>query len=86
MQIALVEGMAVSTVKHPSMKGWRLLLVQPLDQAGAADGDPMLVIDQLGAGHGCKVLISNDGRGARELVGENTSPVRWHTIGILDES
>lgn len=85
MQIALVEGHAISTIKHPSMTGWRMLLVQPLNGENRPDGDPLLVVDHLGAGHGCKVLISNDGCGARELIGSNTTPVRWHVIGILDE-
>lgn len=85
MQIALVEGNAIATIKHPSMTGWRMLLVQPLDGENRPDGDLLLVVDNLGADHGCKVLISNDGRGARELVGGNTTPVRWHVVGILDE-
>jgi len=85
MLVGLVEGTAISTIKHRSMAGWKLLVVQPLTPAGGPDGDPVLAIDSLGAGHGCKVLISNDGRGARELVGDDTSPIRWTVIGILDE-
>ena len=81
----MVEGSAVATIAHRSMKGWKLLVVQPLDHHGGADGDPLLAIDMLGAGHGMKVLISNDGRGAREMVGDTTSPVRWSVVGILDE-
>ena len=84
MLLGIVEGTAVATIKHPSMKGWRLLIVQPLDMAGRADGDPLLVVDSLGAGRGCQVLISNDGRGARELVGDPKSPVRWTVVGIVD--
>jgi len=84
MLLAVVEGSAVTTIKHPSMKGWKVLVVQPLDLAGAADGDPLLAIDSLGAGHGDKILISNDGKGARELVGSENSPVRWTVIGIVD--
>ena len=34
MRLAMVEGTAVSTTKHPSMKGYKLLLVQPLDDQG----------------------------------------------------
>lgn len=85
MYIGVVEGNVVSTIKHPSMEGWRVLIVQPMDLAGKPDGDPLLVIDRLGAGHGTKVLISNDGKGAREMVGDTTSPVRWAVIGIVDE-
>jgi ethanolamine utilization protein EutN len=80
----IVEGSAIATIKHPSMRGWKLLVVQPIGQDGRADGDPLLAIDMLGAGHGTHVVISNDGRGAREMVGDNTSPVRWAVIGIVD--
>jgi ethanolamine utilization protein EutN len=80
----LVEGNATSHVKHPSMTGWRMLIVQPLDIGGKADGEPILAIDMLGAGRGSKVVISNDGRSARQMVGDEKSPVRWSVIGIVD--
>lgn len=85
MLLGIVEGNAVSTVKDRSMIGWRLLIVQPLGIAGQPDGDPLLAIDCLGAGRGETVVISNDGRGARELVGDDRSPVRWTVVGIRDE-
>ncbi len=84
MLVGVVEGIAISTIKHRSMRSWKLLVVQPLDVQGAPDGDPLLTIDRLGAGHGTKVLISNDGKGTREMVGDNNSPVRWMVVGIID--
>ena len=84
MQLANVVGQATSTVKHASMKGWRLLVVQPLTPAGKEDGEPLLAIDKLGAGAAHRVIISNDGAGARELVGDRNSPVRWMVVGICD--
>jgi ethanolamine utilization protein EutN len=84
MLVGLVEGNAISTIKHRSMVGWKLLIVQPVDHDGRADGDPVLAIDMIGAGRGMKVVISNDGKGAREMVGDNNSPVRWSVIGIVD--
>jgi len=84
MQLASVVGQATSTVKHPSMKGWRLLVVQPLTAEGKEDGEPLLAIDKLGAGSAHRVIISNDGAGARELVGDRNSPVRWMVMGICD--
>jgi ethanolamine utilization protein EutN len=84
MQIALVVGQAVSTVKHPSLHGWRLLLVQPLTPEGREDGEPLLAIDNLGAGPADRVIVSNDGAGARELVGVRNSPVRWMVLGVCD--
>jgi ethanolamine utilization protein EutN len=84
MQIGAVVGQAVCTVKHPTMQGWKLLVVQLLTVAGTEDGEPILAIDSLGAGVGHRVLVSNDGAGARQLVGHKDSPVRWMVMGICD--
>jgi len=84
MQLALVVGHAVSTVKHASMHGWRLLIVQAVGPDEEPDGEPLLAIDSLGAGHGERVIISNDGAGARQMVGVKNSPVRWCVLGIQD--
>ncbi|MCI0738598.1 MAG: EutN/CcmL family microcompartment protein [Gemmataceae bacterium] len=84
MQIGEVKGHAVATVKHPSMHGWRLLVVQLLTADDKEDGEPLLAIDSLGAGAGDRVILSNDGLGARQLVGHKNSPVRWMVLGICD--
>jgi microcompartment protein CcmK/EutM len=55
-----------------------------VDIQGRPDGDPLLAIDMLGAGAGMRVVVSNDGQGAREMVGDNTSPVRWAVVGVVD--
>ncbi len=85
MLLGMVEGSVVSTIKHQSMEGWKVLIVQPLGPQGEPDGDPLLAIDMLGAGRGVKVLISNDGRGTREMIGDKSSPVRWSVIGVVDD-
>jgi ethanolamine utilization protein EutN len=74
----------VSTVKHPSLVGWRLLLVQLLTPDGKEDGEPLLAIDRLGAGSGDRVILSNDGAFAREMVGDRNSPARWLVLGMVD--
>jgi ethanolamine utilization protein EutN len=84
VQIGAVVGQAVSTVKHPTMNGWRLLIVQLLTPDGKEDGEPLLAIDSLGAGTADRVILSNDGAGARDLVGARNSPVRWLVLGICD--
>lgn len=84
MQLGRVIGHGIATVKHPTLHGWRLLLVQPLGVRKQPDGDPLLAIDNLGAGASQLVILSNDGKGARELVGARNSPVRWAIIGICD--
>lgn len=85
MQLARVVGNATATVKHPSMEGWKLLVVQPLGpDERSPDGDPILAVDALGAGSGAMVIISSDGKGTRELLQSDTTPVRWSVLGIRD--
>jgi ethanolamine utilization protein EutN len=85
MQTGRVIGTATATVKHPSMVGWKLLLVQPYGPDGRTpDGDPILAVDALGAGTGEIVIISNDRRAAQQLLGTEKTPVWWSVIGIAD--
>ena len=84
MQLARVVGYAVSTTKHPSLHGWKLLLVQMLTPDGKEDCEPILAIDNLGAGVNNLVIVSNDGAGAREMVQAKNSPVRWMVLGMCD--
>jgi microcompartment protein CcmK/EutM len=85
MQLARVVGTATSTIKHPSLNGWKLLVVQVLQADGKSpDGEPVLSIDALGAGPGQTVLITSDGKGTRELMNSKNTPVRWSTMGLVD--
>ena len=85
MLLARVEGNLVATRKHPSFEGWRLVICQPVNGAGAAQAAPLVAIGSLGAGMGQHVIISSDGAAARQAVGDPKSPVRWMIIGILDD-
>lgn len=86
MLLARVVGNATATAKHPSMEGWRMLVVQPYrTDGGTPDGDPLIAIDGLGAGRGSLVVISSDGEAARKLLDDQRTPVRWTVIGIEDE-
>ena len=86
MLIGQILGSATSTVKHASMQGQRLVVVQPIGADGvSADGDPVLAIDQLGASAGQHVVLTSDGRGAREMLGVEATPVRWTTLGVVDD-
>ena len=85
MQLARVIGTATSTIKHQTLRGQKLLIVQPyLLDGETPDGDPLLAIDGVGAGRGETVMITSDGRGARELLKAEATPVRWTIIGIRD--
>jgi ethanolamine utilization protein EutN len=85
MQLARIIGTATATVKHPSLAGARLLVGQPLAaDRTSPDGDPQLVVDTLAAAVGDLVVITSDGRLLRDLLGSDTTPARWSTIGLVD--
>ncbi|MEO6786703.1 MAG: EutN/CcmL family microcompartment protein [Chthoniobacteraceae bacterium] len=80
MRLATIKGHVTSTVKHKSLEGWRLLIAMP----ESPDLAPQIVLDNLGAGIGQKVMISSDGSEARKMVGDQRSPARWSVMGIID--
>jgi ethanolamine utilization protein EutN len=85
MLLARTIGIATATVKHSSMQGQKLLVVQPLAADGKSpDGDPQLAVDLLGVGSGELVVLTSDGRYTRELLKCDNTPVRWSVIGIKD--
>jgi ethanolamine utilization protein EutN len=85
MQIGRVVGHATSTVKHPTLSGWRLLIVQMLGPGDKPDGEPILAIDHLGASLGSKVIATTDAVLVRELTGAKNSPIRWSVMGLADQ-
>jgi microcompartment protein CcmK/EutM len=84
MQIGLVVGHATATVKHATLEGKRLLLVQLLGVDDQPDGEPILAVDQLGAGAGSRVVVTTDALPVREMTGVKSSPIRWTVLGLCD--
>ena len=85
MQTGTVVGQAISTVKHPTLAGFRLLVVQALTMDGQPDGEPVLAVDTLGAAQGARVILTTDAVLVRELTGARNSPIRWSVMGLADE-
>jgi ethanolamine utilization protein EutN len=84
MQIARVIGTVVSTQKHRTFEGAKLLLVQPLNIDDTPRGHALLTIDGVGAGVDEKVLIVLEGRAAGEALGKKGAPVDAAIVGIID--
>lgn len=80
MRTAIIQGHITATVKHPSFHGARLLVAVPESD----DVAPQVVIDNLGAAIGQRVLISSDGAEARKMLKDELSPARWSVLGIID--
>jgi len=84
MILARVDGIIVTTVCHPSMRGCRTVICQPLDEQGRDEGAPVLALDPQGAGEHQRVILSTDGSATRDLVGDPKSPLRNLIVGIVD--
>lgn len=84
MQVAQIIGTTTATIKHESLEGCKMLIVQPLMQDGSKDGYPMIAVDGVGAGVGDRVMITSDGKFGRKLLNHNHNPVRWTIVGIED--
>ncbi len=84
MIIGEVVGTVVSTVKHYKMEGRKLLLVQPLDLEGKAQGRGLLTIDSVDAGVGDRVLVVLEGRAAGVALGRASGPVDAAIVGVVD--
>jgi ethanolamine utilization protein EutN len=85
LQLGRVIGHATATIKHPSLGGWRMVVVQTLNSAREPEADPIIAVDKFGSDAGHTVVLNSDGKGAREMIGDEKSPVRWFVIGIVDE-
>ncbi|MCC9603874.1 EutN/CcmL family microcompartment protein [Stieleria sp. JC731] len=84
MQTATVLGSTHATIKHESFVGCRMVILQPLTVDEKPDGPPLIAIDQIGSRRGDKVMISSDGRYAREVTKHDRTPARWTVVGIID--
>ncbi len=85
MFLARVEGNVVATRKHKSLRGRRLILCQPMNAAGDAEGVPIIAVDPWGAGLRQKVIVSSDGAAAKKAVNDPKSPARMMIAGIVDQ-
>ncbi len=85
MLIARVVGELVSTHKHPSHEGCKILLVQPLNLDGTDRGDAVVAFDAVDAGVGDRVLVATEGFSAMTAVGRPQSPIDMAVIAFIDE-
>ena len=85
MQIAMVLGPVVSTVKHRDLSGQKLLLVQPMTPQGKKRGAPLIAVDAVQAGIGDRVLVVSEGGSSRQVLRLKDAPIRSTIVGIVDE-
>ncbi len=85
MRLCRVIGPVWATVKHPAFHRHTLLMVQPIDEAGADVGPSFIAIDRAQAGAGDRVVVLVEGTGVRQLVKQgDQTPIRSAIVGIVD--
>ena len=83
---ARIIGTATSTMKHESLRGQKLLLAVAVEPDGKPYGDPIIVLDRIGAGAGDLVLITSDGSyTGGSIIGTRVTPARWGVVGVVDQ-
>lgn len=85
MILGRVVGEIHSTINHPFYDGKRMLVVERAAPAGASSPDYLIAVDAVGAGVGERVLVLDEGNGARQVLESNDAPVRSVVVGIIDE-
>jgi ethanolamine utilization protein EutN len=83
MYFARVVGTVVCTVKVPAWRGQRLLLLQPTDPAGEAQGRTLVAVDLVSAAPGQRVFYVR-GREAANALPDADNPADAAIVGIVD--
>jgi len=83
MELGIVAGQVVSTVRDPGLPNLKFLLVNIVDAQGNVICSGQVAADILGAGEGEMVLLVR-GSSAR-VVMEARTPLDLSVIGIVDQ-
>ncbi len=89
MRIGEVIGRVTMSRLHPSLRGGRYLIALPMPMAALMDdsparGEEVVVFDNLGAGPGSLIGIS-EGREAANPFGKVKTPVDAYCACLLDQ-
>jgi microcompartment protein CcmK/EutM len=82
--VGQVTGTIVSTINHADYDDRRLLVIDRVDEYGAPTGAYLIAVAAIDAGIGERVLVLDEGNGARQILGSSTAPVRSIVVGVVD--
>ena len=85
MKIGRVAGTVVSTICSPAYGQKRLLFCDLLGDDLEPTGEYIIAVDSVYAGAGERVLILDEGNGARQVTGIPEAPIRAVIVGVIDE-
>lgn len=84
MILARVVGTVVATRKDPRLEGKKLLILQPVNPEGKAEGGYVIAVDTVGAGNR-ELVLAVAGSSARMADGCKDVPVDTAIVGIVDD-
>jgi len=79
-----VIGEVVATVKHASLAGRKILVVEMLAPDRRPLGESVLAVDSVDAGVGDLVLVVDEGSSAAVVMGLQNPPIRTVIVGVVD--
>lgn len=83
MWICRTVGTLIATIKEPSLRSNKLLLVQRTGADGVGAGEIFVALDAVGAGEDELVVVAH-GSAARETDKTRDAPVDAAIVGIVD--
>ncbi|HIA27924.1 MAG TPA: ethanolamine utilization protein EutN [Planctomycetes bacterium] len=84
MIIARVTGSLHATRKNPRFEGKKILVVTPEEPDGRSAGTSFLAVDRVSAGPGDRVLVHQEGSGARLLFADEKIPLQAVIVAVID--
>jgi ethanolamine utilization protein EutN len=88
MELARVVGSLWATQQHPSFRGGKLLVIQPIDDDRKPSGSTLVAMDTVGAGPGEIVFYTTFYEATipwrRRHPGLDLTPVGASIVGIVD--
>jgi len=80
-----VIGEIHGTIKHRWYESHRMLIVEKTAADGKPTGDYVIAVDAVGAGADERVIVNDEGNGARQIFESSDAPVRSVVVGIIDD-
>lgn len=85
MLFGRVRGQAISTLKYPEIKGYRLLVVEPLDKRLEPTGSLQVAVDVVEAHQGDICVMVRSREAALAMPDDKFVPIDLALVGLVDE-
>jgi ethanolamine utilization protein EutN len=85
MLFGRVRGVAISTLKYPEIKGYRLLVVEPLNKKMESTGPLQVAVDIVEAHEGDLCVMVRSREAALAMPENKFVPIDLALVGLVDE-